>query len=116
MSEEQRIQIMLSRTGDFLGILRTTLFVLLGIGIATHFGDGYSAPLMVLTVAITAFGILAGGAAMDDMIALREDMSDEVANSNYGKAVKGRNLPALKTLSAALIGLSGLAAILVMLI
>lgn len=116
MNEDHRVQLAMSRTGDYLGIMRTTLFVLLGIGVATHFGEGYSAPLMVLAIAITAFGILAGGVALDDIIAIREDMPEDVANSAYGKAVKARNLPALKMISAVLVGLSGLAAVLVMLI
>ena len=48
MTEDQRQRLLISRSGDYFGIMRTTLFVLLGIGAALHFGDGYSAPLLVL--------------------------------------------------------------------
>ena len=36
MNEDHRVQLAMSRTGDYLGIMRTTLFVLLGIGVATQ--------------------------------------------------------------------------------
>ena len=116
MTEDQRIQILLSRTGDYNGTMRTTLFTFAAIGAALHFGDGYSAPLLVLTVAITAYGILAGGVALDDIIALRDGMPEDTASTPYGQAVKARNLPMLKMVSAVLIGLVGLAAILAILI
>ncbi len=116
MTEDQRLQVLISRSGDYFGIMRTTLFVLLGIGAALHFGDGYSAPLLVLAIAISAYGILAGGVALDDIIALRDDMPENVAASAYGKGVKARNIPALKMVSAVLIGLTGLACILATLI
>lgn len=116
MTRDQRITILIARSGDYFNIMRTTLFVLLGIGAALHFGDSYSAPLLVLAIAITAYGILAGGVALDDIIALREDMDDEVAKTAYGRGVKARNIPMLKMISAGLIGLSGLAAVLAVLI
>ncbi|NNE79598.1 MAG: hypothetical protein HKN18_04920 [Silicimonas sp.] len=116
MTEDQRLQILIARTGDYFGIMRTTLFVLLGIGIALHFGDGYSAPLMVLAIAITAYGVLAGGTALDDIIAIREDMPEATANTAYGRGVAARNIPMLKAISAGLIGLAGLAAVLGVLI
>ncbi|WP_413718435.1 hypothetical protein [Silicimonas sp. MF1-12-2] len=116
MTEDHRLQLVISRSGDYFGIMRTTLFVLLGIGAALHFGEGYSAPLLVLAIAISAYGILAGGVALDDIIALREDMPDDVAGTAYGKGVKARNIPGLKMVSAALIGLTGLSAVLSVLI
>lgn len=116
MTEDQRLKILTSRSGDYFGIMRTTLFVLLGIGAALHFGEGYSPTLLVLAIAVTAYGVLAGGTALDDIIALREDMPEDVAASTYGKGVKARNIPALKAISAALIGLTGLAAVLGILI
>ena len=116
MTEDQRLRILTSRSGDYFGIMRTTLFVLLGIAAALHFGEGYSSALLMLAIAATAYGILAGGTALDDIIALRDDMSDEVANSAYGQGVKARNIPALKMVSGVLIGLSGLAAVLAVLI
>ncbi|MBT8416121.1 MAG: hypothetical protein HKO05_11020 [Erythrobacter sp.] len=116
MTEDQRQRILIARTGDYFGVMRTTLFVLLGIGAALHFGDGYSATLLVLAVAVTAFGILAGGTALDDIIALRDDMPDDMTGTSYGAGVKARNLPALKMVSAVLVGLTGLAAVLAVLI
>ena len=56
-----------------------------------------------------AFGILAGGTALDDLIALRGDMDDKMAKTAYGKGVNARNIPALKMISAGLVGLVGLA-------
>ena len=70
----------------------------------------------MLTVAVTAYGILAGGVALDDIIALRDDMPDDMVSTTYGAAVRARNIPALKMVSAVLIGLSGLAAVLAVLI
>ena len=117
MSPELRTKILISRTGDYFGIMRTTLFVMLGIAAALHFGaDVYSAPLLVLTIAIAAYGILAGGVALDDIIALRDDMDDDMAGTAYGAGVKSRNLPTLKMISAGLVGLIGLAEVLAILI
>ena len=70
----------------------------------------------MLAIALTAYGTLAGGAALDDMIALRDDMDDEMAATNYGRAVKERNIPMLKNISTALIGLIGLAEVLAILL
>lgn len=117
MTPELRTQILIARVGDYQTIMRTTLFTMLGIGAALHFGaDDYSAPLMVLAIAITAYGILAGSAAMDDMIALRDDMDDDMKATAYGMAVNARNIPMLKMISAGLLGLVGLAEVLAILI
>jgi hypothetical protein len=117
MNTELRTKILLSRTSDYLGIMRTTIFTMLGIAVAVHFGaDAYSAPLLTLTVAVTAFGILAGSVALDDIIALRDDMDDKMAATSYGGAVRARNLPTLRIVSAALLGLVGLAEVLAILI
>ena len=117
MSPELRTKILISRVDNYTNVMRTTMFVMLGIGAALYFGAGdYSAPLMVLTLAITAYGILAGGVALDDMIALREDMDEDMAATNYGKGVKARNIPMLKMISTVLIGLVGLAEVLAILI
>ena len=116
MSPEIRTQILISRVDNYMNVMRTTIFGLLGVAAAIHFGPGgYSAPLLVLAIAVTAYGILAGGTALDDMIALRDDMDDEMAATNYGKAVKERNIPMLKNISTALIALIGLAEVLTLL-
>jgi hypothetical protein len=97
--------------------MRTTIFTFLVIGAVLHLGpDAYSAPLLVLTIATTAYGILAGGTALDDLIALRDDMDDVAANSAYGTSLRNRNLPMLKMISATLLGLIGLAELLAILI
>ena len=117
MTPEMRTKVLISRSGDYFGIMRTTMYVFLGIGAAVHFGpDVYSAPLFVLTVAVTVYGILAGGVALDDIIALRDDMDDETAATTYGATVRARNIPMLKMISATLLGLVGLAEVLVILI
>ena len=110
MTPEDRIQILIARTADYNGIIRTALFTLLGISAAILFGDdGYSAPLTVLTLAATLYGILAGSVALDDIMALRDDMDEATADTTYGKQVQGRNIPALKLTSAVLLGLVGFA-------
>lgn len=117
MSPELRTKILISRVDNYTNVMRTTMFVMLGIGATLYFGPGdYSAPLMVLTLAITAYGILAGGVALDDMIALREDMDEDMAATNYGRGVKARNIPMLKMISTVLIGLVGLAEVLAILV
>lgn len=117
MTPELRTQILLGRVDNYMNVMRTTMFVLLGVGAAIHFGpEGYSSPLLMLAIAATAYGVLAGGAALDDMIALRDDIDEDMAATNYGRTIKGRNLPALKMVSAVLIGLIGLAEVLAILL
>jgi len=112
MTPEIRTQLLIARTGNYNDIMRTTIFTLLGIAAATHFGDGaYSAPLTVLTIAATLYGILAGGVALDDIMALRDDLDEAAANTTYGKLVRARNIGALKMTSSVLLGLVGLAAL-----
>ena len=113
MTPEQRQQIVQSRTADYNNIMRTTLFTFLGIGAFLHLGDGsYSAPLLVLSIVISAYGILAGGTALDDLIALRDDMDEAMSGTNYGGVVGARDIPMLKNISSACIGLTGLACVL----
>ena len=112
MTPENRMQIQVARTADYSSIIRTTMFTFTAIAAVIHFGDGsYSVPLMALTIAITLYGILAGGTALDDVDSLRADMDEATANSAYGKQVKARNLGALKMTSKVLVGLVGLAEI-----
>jgi hypothetical protein len=117
MTPDQRNYLSVSRTNAYYDIMRTTMFSFTGLAAVIHLGpDSYSAPLVTLAVAATAYGILAGGSALDDMIALRDDMDEATANSSYGRAVKGRNLPALKLASGVLLGLVGLAEVFAILI
>lgn len=89
------------------------MFVLLGVAaILAFMPDAFSLPLLMIVIAITAYGVLAGGTALDDLIAMRDDMDEEMAATAYGTQVKARNLPGLKTLSGVLIGLIGLAEVL----
>ena len=44
-------------------------------------------------------------------MALRDDMDEAMAETNYGKLVKARNIGALKMTSTVLLGLVGLAAL-----
>jgi hypothetical protein len=117
MTPELRQSIVNSRTGDYVNVMRTTMFTLLGIGAALHFGAGeYSAPLMMLAVTATAYGVLAGGVALDDLENLKGDMDEALSATSYGGGVAARNIPMLKMISTALIGLTGLATILAILI
>jgi hypothetical protein len=110
MTPEIRNAIVIARSGDYFGIMRTTFLTFLGIAAILAFAPGgLSLPLAALVIAITAYGILAGGTALDDIIALRDDMDDKMAATAYGKGVASRNIPALKMISAVLVGLIGLA-------
>lgn len=117
MSPEMRQSIAHSRTTHYISIMSATLIIFAIIGGVLHLGDGaYSAPLMVLTLAITAFGVLAGGVALDDLANLKSDMSDDIRATEYGKGVDGRDFAKLKMISSALIGLTGLASVLAILL
>lgn len=110
MTPELRATIMQARVAHYCDILRTATFTNAALAAIIELGPGgYSAPLTVLAVANAAYGILAGGAALDDVDNLRQDMDDSVARTAYGRGIKARNLPALKMVSAVLLGLVGLA-------
>lgn len=110
MTPEIRNAIVIARSENYFNIMRTTIFTFLGIAAVIEFGPGgFSLPLTVLVIATIAFGVLAGGTALDDIIALRGDMDDKMAKTNYGKGINARNIPALKMISAGLLGLIGLA-------
>jgi hypothetical protein len=110
MTPELRNNIVMCRIENYSSIMRTSIFALVGIAAIIEFGpDGFSAPLTMLVIATTAYGILAGTTALDDLIALRDDMDEDMANSAYGKGVKARNIPVLKLVSAGLLGLIGIA-------
>lgn len=109
MTPDQCISILTARSADYFGIMRTTLFALTGIVAIIQLGpDSYSTPLTMLVIATAAYGILAGGTALDDIINLRDDMDDDMAKSSYGTGVNARNIPAIKITSAVFLGLIGL--------
>jgi hypothetical protein len=113
MTPEIRTKILISRSRDYFDILRTTLFVLAAIAAVIHLGPGgFSLPLAMLAIATTAYGVLAGGVALDDIINLRADMDEDFAQTSYGQGVSARNIPAMKMVSTVLIGLVGLAELL----
>ena len=78
-----------------------------------HFGaDSFSLPLLMLTLAVAAFGILAGNACLDDLQKLQGDMTDEFEATEYGQGVLARDFGAFKMASTAIIGLLALANVL----
>lgn len=110
MTPDQRNYLSMSRSDHYFAIMRTTMYVLAANAAFIHFGpDGYSAPLTMLAVTAGAYGILAGGVALDDIAALRDDMDDAMKTTNMGRVLAGRNIPALKAISTVLIGLTALA-------
>ena len=110
MTPELRTEIAMGRSTHYFGIMRTVIFGFLGVAAVIEFGpDGYSAPLTMLVITLTAYGILAGGVALDDLNALRADMDDETAGTTYGKGLAERNIPGLKMISSVLVGLTGIA-------
>ena len=110
MTPELRNNIVLCRIENYSSIMRTSIFAFVGIAAIIEFGPaGFSAPLTMLVIATTAYGILAGTTALDDLISLRDDMDEDMANSAYGKGVNARNIPALKMISTALLALIGAA-------
>lgn len=117
MSPELRQSIVHARTANYTFIMAAAIFAFAIIGGVLHLGDGaYSAPLMVLTLTVTAFGILAGGAALDDLVNLQGDMTDAFAATGYGVGVAARDFGKLKLASTVLIGLTGLATVLAILL
>lgn len=110
MSPELRTQIAIGRSSNYFDIMRTVMFGFVAVAAIIEFGvDGYSPLLAMIVVALAAYGILAGGAAMDDLSALREDLDEETRASAYGRVLAARNFTAFKGISAVLIGLTGLA-------
>ena len=62
MTPELRNAIVMSRVGDYNNIMRTTMLVFAAVAAILHFGaEGYSAPLTMVVLTITAYGILARG-------------------------------------------------------
>lgn len=110
MTPDQRNYLSMCRLTQYYDIMRTTLFVFTGLAAIIEFGpSGYSAPLTVLAITATAYGILGGSTAIADVNNLRDDMDEEAAKTKFGKALKARNVQALNIISAAMVGLIGIA-------
>lgn len=113
MEFEIRTKISLARQTHYFQIMATSLlaFVLLAavIGISDEAPD---ALLVMLTLAITAYGVLAGNTALDDITNLIADLDEDIAQTtHFGRGIRSRNMSALKMASTGLISLSGLAAL-----
>ena len=88
MTPELRTSILIARSGDYFSIMRTTIFTLAALAAIIELGSGgYSAPLTTMVVVTVAYGILAGGTALDDIINLRSDMDEKTAATSYGKGI-----------------------------
>lgn len=110
MTPQMRHEIVQGRVRNYNTIMLTVFFTFTGVAAVIELGGGgYSAPLTMIVIAITAYGILAGGTALDDLNALKDDMDDEMGATKYGGVVKSRNINALKMISTVLIALIGLA-------
>ena len=110
MTPDQRNYLSMTRSSHYFDIMRTTIFAFIGLAAIIELGpDGYSAPLTVLIVATAAYGILAGGTALEDINKLSDDLDEDTASTNFGKTLKARNFPALKMTSAVLLGLVAIA-------
>ncbi len=116
MSPDQRNYISMARSEHYFNVMRTTLFAFIGLAAIIHLGpDDYSAPLAMLVVATTAYGVLAGSTALVDITSLRADMDEETARSHYGRTLRLRNFKLLNILSATLLALIGIAELLAIL-
>jgi len=110
MNSEMRNMLSMGRQTHYFEIMRTVVFSFVGLAAIIELGGGgYSAPLTMLVVTVTAYGVLAGGTALNDLNNLASDMGDDIAQTNYGQGVKARNIPMLKMISSTLVGLTGLA-------
>jgi len=106
MTPEMRSQIADARLQNYHAIIRTVMFAnVILIAVIQMGPNGYSAPMTMFSVALAAYGILAGGSSLDDVMALREDMDEKMAATAFGKALKARNTGMLKTISSVLLGL-----------
>ena len=117
MNSDFRQNVVHNRAAVYTATMAITLIGFAVIGLALHLGDGaYSAPFMTLTLTLTAFGILAGNSALDDLDNLVQDMPDELKETAYGKGVLARDFKKLKKVSTILIGITGLATFLTLLL
>lgn len=112
MDFEIRNSISMARLDHYYGIMRTCILGFAAIVAIIVFSDGaYSAPLAMLVIANTAFGILAGNTAITDVANLVKDLDDEAAKTHFGAGIAQRNMTVLRLASAVLVGLTGLAAL-----
>lgn len=110
MTPELRQTSFMARGGHYYDILRTTIFTFAAVAAIEAFGpEGLSLPLTLLTIAATAYGVLAGGSTLDDLKGLAEDMDEATGQTAYGRTVAARNYSGLKSASNGLILLTGLA-------
>lgn len=110
MDFQTRSTLSLARQSHYFDIMRTAIFAFVGLAAIIELGpEGYSAPLTMVVIATTAFGVLGGNTALDDVKNLIADLDAEMAETHFGKGIKTRNVGALKTISAILIGLTGVA-------
>ena len=110
MQSDLRMQLQIARTTQFGDTMKTALYGLIALaGLAAFAPEGAGIALGVVAVTAAACGILGGGAALDDISALRDDMAEATGGSSYGRLAKARNLAVLKALSAVLLSASALA-------
>ncbi|MCG7518811.1 hypothetical protein [Ruegeria sp. Ofav3-42] len=110
MDPQLRSQISMHRLDHYYDIMRTSIFAFVGLAAIIGFGpEGLALPLIVLVIGVTAYGVLAGKTALEDVENLRGDMDDAFANSSFGRGIKARNLKGLILTSNVLLGLIGLA-------
>lgn len=112
MDFETRNSISMARLSHYYSIMQTCILAFAAITAIIVFADGaYSAPLAMLVIANTAYGILAGNTAITDVANLIEDLDDESAKTHFGAGIAQRNMTMLRLASTGLIGLTGLAAL-----
>ncbi|MCA0907453.1 hypothetical protein LCM27_13715 [Ruegeria marisrubri] len=109
MDPQLRAQYAISRFQEYHVIMRTTLFSFVGIAAIISFApDGYALAQAILVIAVTIYGVVAGGSALDDLESLRDDIDGDFAQTHYARGIKKKNMKALKLMSHGLLGLIGL--------
>jgi hypothetical protein len=112
MDFQIRNSISMARLGHYYSIMQTCILGFAAItAIIVFSGGGYSAPLAMLVIANTAYGILAGNTALSDVANLIEDLDEESAKTHFGQGLTRRNMPMLRIASTGLIGLTGVASL-----
>lgn len=110
MDPQLRSQISMNRLDHYYDIMRTSIFAYVAIAAIIGFGpEGLALPLIMLVIAVTAYGVLAGKTALEDVENLRDDMTEEFAQTSFARGLKARNLKGLVLTSNALLCLIGLA-------
>ncbi len=110
MDAHLRSEITKGRLDHYYHIMRTTIFAFVAIAAIIGFGaEGISLALIVLVIATTAYGILAGKTALEDVENLRDDMDEEFARTHFARGISARNMKGLILTSNVFLGLIGLA-------